>query len=87
MMQAMCEKDTRTIPWDRRTNTGCMRSAPGTKHYRVFTAVHDQHQECRKHENVAYPEHVIPNNRTDASGEHDQTQSTVGDENTPSSLP
>jgi hypothetical protein len=73
----------RTVPWDRRTNNGCIISAPGTKHYRVFADVHDQQQEFRKHEHVAYPAHVIPDDRTEASGERNQTQSTAGDENTP----
>jgi hypothetical protein len=44
--------------------------------------VHVQHQECRKHEHVAYPAHVIPNDWKEASGKQDQTQSTAGDENT-----
>jgi hypothetical protein len=70
-------KFLRTVPWDRRTNTGRMRSAPVTKHYRAFDAVHDQHQECRKHA------HVIPDDRTEASGERDQTQSTAGDDPPP----
>jgi hypothetical protein len=30
------------VPGGRRTNTGHMRSAPGTKHYCAFAAVHDQ---------------------------------------------
>jgi hypothetical protein len=73
----------RTVPWDRRTNTGRMRSAPRTKHYRVFAAAHDQHQECCRHEHVAYPTRVIPDDRTEASDERDQNQSTAGEENTP----
>jgi hypothetical protein len=76
-------KFCRTVPWDRRTNTGSMISAPGTKHYRVFAAVNNEQQEYRNHDHVAYPAHVIPDDRTEASGERDQTQSTAGDENTP----
>jgi hypothetical protein len=49
----------------------------------VFAAVNDQQQECRKHDHVAYPAHVIPDDWTEASGERDQTQSTAGDENNP----
>jgi hypothetical protein len=75
-------KFRRTVPWDRRTNTGRMRSAPGTKHYRAFASVHDQHQEYHKHEHVAYA-HVIPDDRTEASGERDQTPAAVEDESTP----
>jgi hypothetical protein len=73
-------KFRRTVPWDRQTNTGCMISVPGTKHYRAFAAVHDQQQECRKHEHVAYPAHVIPDDRTEVSGKRDQTQLTAGDD-------
>jgi hypothetical protein len=73
----------RTVPWDRRTNTGHMRSAPRTKHYRAFAAAHNQHQDCRRHEHVAYPTHVIPDDWKEASDERDQIPSTAGEENTP----
>jgi hypothetical protein len=72
-----------TVPWDHRTSTGRMRSAPGIKHYRAFAATHDQHQDYRKHEHVAYPAHVLTDDRKEASDERDQTQSTAGDENKP----
>jgi hypothetical protein len=75
-------KVLRTVPWDHRTNTGCMRSAPGTKHFRDFASVHDQHQECYKHEHVAYA-HVIPDDRTEANGEGNQTTTAEEDESTP----
>jgi hypothetical protein len=75
-------KFRRTVPWDRRTNTGCMRSAPGTKHYRAFASVHDQQQECHKHEHVAYA-YVIPDDQTEAGSERDQTPASAEDESTP----
>jgi hypothetical protein len=70
-------------PWNRRTNTGRMRLVPGTKHYRAFAYVHGQQQECHKHEHVAYPAHVIPDDRTEASGERDPTPTAAEDEITP----
>jgi hypothetical protein len=75
-------KFRRTVPWDRRTNTGRMRSAPGTKHYRAFASVHNQKQECHKHEHVAYA-HVIPDDRTGAGSERGQTPASAEDESIP----
>jgi hypothetical protein len=69
------------VPWDRRTNTGRMRLAPRMKHYHAFAAVCDYHQECHNHEHVRYRAHTIPNDRTEASGDRSQAQSTSGGEN------
>jgi hypothetical protein len=60
-----------------------MGSAPGTKHNRAFADVQDQHQECNKHEHVAYPAHVIPDDWTEENDERDQTQLTAGDDPPP----
>jgi hypothetical protein len=65
----------RTGPWDRWTTTGRTRSVPGTKHYRAFAAVHDQQPEYHKHEHVAHPAHVIPDDRREASGERSHLES------------
>jgi hypothetical protein len=73
-------KFRRMVPWDRRTNTGRMRSAPTMKQCRAFAAVYDQQQECCKHDHVAYPVHVILDDRTEASGERIQAQMTLGGE-------
>jgi hypothetical protein len=59
-------------PWDRRTNIGSLRSAPGINHYHAFTVVHDEHQECHKHERVSYKAHVIVDDHTETSGNHSQ---------------
>jgi hypothetical protein len=75
-------KYRRTVPWYRRTNTGRTRSAPGTKHYRAFVSVHDQKQECHKHEHVAYA-HVLLNDRTGAGSERGKTPASEEDESNP----
>jgi hypothetical protein len=59
---------------------GRIHSATGTKHYHVFYAVHDQHQECHKHEHVAYQAHVILDYRKEASSDRSQVQLTAGGE-------
>jgi hypothetical protein len=74
-------KFRRTRPWDRRTNTGRMRSAPGTNHYRAFASIHDPKQECHKHEHVAYA-HVIPDDRTGSDSERGKaSESAKGEDN------
>jgi hypothetical protein len=75
-------KFRRTVHWDRRTNTGRMRSAPGTKHYRAFVSIHDQKQECRKHEHVAYA-HVIPDDRTGSDSERGKASASAEGEDNP----
>jgi hypothetical protein len=71
-----------SVPWGRRTNTGRMRSAPGTKHYQAFVSVHDQKQECHKHEHMAYA-HVLPNDQTGAGSERGKTPASEEDESNP----
>jgi hypothetical protein len=59
-----------------------MRSAPGTKHYRAFASIHDQKQECRKHEHMAYA-HVITDGRTGSDSERGKASASAECEDNP----
>jgi hypothetical protein len=59
-----------------------MRSAPRTKHYRAFASIHDQKQECHKHEHVAYA-HLLPNDRMGVGSERGQNPASAEDESNP----
>ena len=45
-------QNKRTIPWDSRTNTGIMRSAPGAYTYRAYAAIYEAEQGIESHEHV-----------------------------------
>jgi hypothetical protein len=65
-------KFRRIFTWDRRTNTGRLRSSPGTKHCHAFA-------ECIKHEHIAYEAaHVIPDDHMESSCDCSQSKSTLG---------
>jgi hypothetical protein len=49
------------VHWDRKSNTGCIRYVPGTKHYMPFVADHDEQHDAYIHDHLTCNAHAIHN--------------------------